>query len=224
MLKGLRWSETSSFLGQLRIQAHDFAALRGLTALLLLPVAPLRENTDEYALVQRLLARDEQALGLLEARYGSSLLAVIVRLVRDRELAEDLLQEGLLKMWTSIASYDAEKGRLFTWMVRVCCNQAIDAMRSPRHRFHQGNKPLEVAGAQQASAPVTFNPEHIGLYELTRRLKPRQLEVIDLLYFGGCTQVEAAKELNVPLATVKTRARAALVALALLARVSGVGG
>ena len=180
----------------------------------------LREDTDECALVQRLLARDEMAMGLLAARYSHSLLAVIMRLVRDRALAEDLLQEGLLKVWTSIAGYDADKGRLFTWMVRVCCNQAIDAMRSPRYRFHQGNKPLDGAGAQRTPAPMSFNPEHIGLRELTRRLKPRQQEVIDLLYFGGCTQVEAAEELAIPLATVKTRARAALVALAALA---GVG-
>ena len=143
-------------------------------------------------------------------------------MVRNRELAEDLLQEGLLKVWTSIASYDAEKGRLFTWMVRVCCNQAIEALRSPRHRFHKGNKSLEVAAAQQTPAPASFNPDHIGVRELTRRLKPRQLEVIDLLYFGGCTQVEAAQELNIPLATVKTRARAALVALARVARVGGM--
>lgn len=181
----------------------------------------LPDPTDEQALVQRLLARDEQALGLLAARYGSSLLSVIGRVVRNRELAEDLLQEGLLKVWTSIASYDAEKGRLFTWMVRVCCNQAIDALRSPRHRFHCQNKPLEGVAVGRVAAPASFNPEHIGLRELTQRLKPRQLEVIDLLYFGGCTQVEAAQELGIPLATVKTRARAALVALALLAGVSG---
>ena len=96
--------------------------------------------------------------------------------------------------------------------------QAIDALRSPRHRFHSANKSLEVGGAQQASAPVSFNPEHIGLRELVLRLKPRQREVIDLLYFGGCTQVEAAEQLGIPLATVKTRARAALLVLGQLAK------
>ena len=185
---------------------------------------PLPQPIDEQVLVQRLLARDEQALQLLEVRYGGSLLSVIGRVVGNREQAEDLLQEGLLKVWTSIASYDAGRGRLFTWMVRVCCNQAIDVLRSPRNRFQQSNRSLEGTEAQQTPAPASFNPEHIGLRELTQRLKPRQLEVIDLLYYGGCTQVEAAQELNIPLATVKTRARAALVALALLAGVSGASG
>jgi RNA polymerase sigma factor (sigma-70 family) len=183
----------------------------------ILPVVPLPQSTDEQLLVQRLLARDEQALRLLQARYAGSLLTVLTRLVHDRELAEDVLQEGLLKVWMSIASYDPARGRLFTWMVRLCCNHAIDALRSPRHRFNKGNQPLEVA--QQALAPASFNPEHIGLRELTLQLKPKQQQVIDLLYFGGCTQSEAAEQLGIPLATVKTRARAALVALAGLARV-----
>jgi len=174
--------------------------------------------TDEESLVLRLVARDEQALRVLHDRYSRNLLAVIMRLVHNEELAQDVLQEGLLKVWLSIDRYDATRGRLFTWMVRVCCNQAIDALRSPRHRFHKGNKSLEVGGAQQASAPVSFNPDHIGLRELTLLLKPRQREVIDLLYFGGCTQAEAAEQLGIPLATVKTRARAALQVLSQMAR------
>ena len=180
------------------------------------PALPLA--TDEEVLVQRLLARDEQALRLLHDRYARNLLTVIRRLVRDESLAQDVLQEGLLKVWLSISSYDASRGRLFTWMVRVCCNQAIDALRSPRYRFHTRNKSLEESGARQAPASVTFNPEHIGVRELTLQLKPRQREVIDLIYFSGCTQAETAVQLGIPLATVKTRARAALLVLAQLAR------
>jgi RNA polymerase sigma-70 factor (ECF subfamily) len=182
------------------------------------PTPTLPPATDEEALVQRLVARDEQALRVLHDQYARNLLNVIIRLVHNEELAQDILQEGLLKVWLSIDRYDPERGRLFTWMVRVCCNQAIDALRSPRHRFHSGTRSLEVGGAQRASAPESFNPEHIGLRELTLKLKPRQREVIDLLYFGGFTQAETAEKLGIPLATVKTRARAALVVLAQLAR------
>ncbi|GAC1379865.1 MAG: ECF RNA polymerase sigma factor SigK [Hymenobacter sp.] len=169
--------------------------------------------TDEEALVQRLLARDEKALQILHDRYARNLLAVVRRLVRDEALAQDVIQEGLLKVWLSIGRYDPARGRLFTWMVRVCCNQAVDALRSPHHRFHSGTKTLETGGARNVPAPASFNPEHIGLRELTLRLKPRQREIIDLLYFGGCTQSETAERLGIPVATVKTRARAALQAL-----------
>ena len=178
----------------------------------------LLSATEEAALVERLLARDEQALRLLHERYSRGLLAVIVRLVRNQELAHDVLQEGLLRVWFSIERYDPARGRLFTWMARVCCNRAIDALRSPRPRFPLEAQSLDVGGAQRAPAPSSFNPEHIGLRELTLKLKPRQREVIDLLYFGGCTQAEAAEQLGVPLATVKTRARTAIQVLAQLVR------
>jgi RNA polymerase sigma-70 factor (ECF subfamily) len=182
------------------------------------PTPAFPTAADEAVLVGRLLARDGQALRLLQERYARSLLVVLVRLVRNEALAQDLLQEGLLKIWLGIASYDETRGRLFTWMVRVCCNHAIDAMRGPRYQFHQRNKPLENSGAQRAQAAATFNPEHIGLRELTGGLKPKQREIIDLLYYGGCTQAEAAEELGIPVATVKTRVRAALAVLAALAR------
>ena len=180
------------------------------------PELPLA--TDEKVLVQRLLARDEQALRILHDQYAKNLLSVIMRLVRDEPLAQDILQEGMLKVWLSIASYDAGRGRLFTWMVRVCCNQAIDALRSPGHRFNKGNRSLENPAVRQCVAPSTFKPEHIGLRELTLQLKPKQRQIIDLLYFGGCTQAEAADELGIPVATVKTRARAALQVLTDLVR------
>ena len=172
----------------------------------------------EHELVQRLLARDERALGQLYEQYARNLFTVILRVVQDEAMAQDVLQEGLLKVWLSIGSYEATRGRLFTWMVRVCCNQAIDALRSPRHRFHRRNPSLETAGAHYSPAPTAFYPEHIGVRELIVQLKPRQREVMDLLYFGGCTQAETAERLAIPLATVKTRARAALAVLSRMAR------
>ncbi|UOR07776.1 sigma-70 family RNA polymerase sigma factor (plasmid) [Hymenobacter aerilatus] len=181
------------------------------------PVA-LLPAPAEHELVQRLLARDERALGQLYEQYARNLFTVILRVVQDEAMAQDVLQEGLLKVWLSIGSYEATRGRLFTWMVRVCCNQAIDALRSPRHRFHRRNPSLEAAGAHYSPAPTAFYPEHIGVRELIVQLKPRQREVMDLLYFGGCTQAETAEQLAIPLATVKTRARAALAVLSRMAR------
>ncbi|MFD1466604.1 RNA polymerase sigma factor [Hymenobacter caeli] len=184
----------------------------------LLPTLP--PAADESVLVAQLLARDERAFGLLYERYSVALLAVIRRITPDEAQAQDLLQEGLLKIWLGIGGYDAGRGRLFTWMARVCGNHALDAVRSAGHRFYRGTRSLEVPAAQHVRAPVAFRPEHIGLRELTQHLIPRQWAVIDLLYFGGCTQLEAAQELGIPVATVKTRARAALRTLALLARCS----
>lgn len=78
--------------------------------------------------------------------------------------------------------------------------------------------PLEESGAMRQAAFSGFQPEHIGLQEITNQLNPEQKQVIDLLYFGGFTQSEVAEELDLPLGTVKTRARAAIKVLAKLIR------
>jgi RNA polymerase sigma-70 factor (ECF subfamily) len=72
--------------------------------------------------------------------------------------------------------------------------------------------------AQRQAAPTAFRPEHIGLQEITQKLIPEQRQIIDLLYFEGFTQSEVAEELNIPLGTVKTRARTAIKVLSKLIR------
>ncbi|GAB2470792.1 putative RNA polymerase sigma E protein [Hymenobacter qilianensis] len=181
------------------------------------PASPLLV-LDEAQLVQRLLARDEHALCLLYRQYAPTLRHAIRRLVRDEELTQDILQEGLLRIWLHIGRYDPARGRLFTWMQRICCYHAIDVLRSATHHLHTRGQSLEADAARYLPAPTTFHPEHIGLRELTQRLSPPHRALIDLLYFEGYTHVEAAKELGLPLGTAKTRARAALLALSRLAR------
>ena len=151
--------------------------------------------------------------------YSSALYGIILRIVKAEDEAEDVLQEALVKIWHAIPSYDAGKGRLFTWVVNICRNLAIDKIRSRQHRVGSRTQGLDdTPSAQQLAAPDAFRPEHIGLQELTKTLVPEQKQIIDLLYFGGFTQSEAAEELNLPLGTVKTRARTALKILAKLIR------
>ncbi|MGY2134496.1 RNA polymerase sigma factor [Hymenobacter sp. HD11105] len=185
-----------------------------MPTLLPLPV-PL---TEEERLVQRLLARDERALGLLYRQYGPTLRHAIRRLVRQEELVQDILQEGLLRIWRHIGRYDPARGRLFTWMQRICCYHAIDVLRSARHHLHTRGQSLDTDAARYLPAPCTFQPEHIGVRDLTQRLAPAHRELIALLYFQGYTHVEAAEQLGLPLGTAKTRARAALQVLSKLAR------
>ncbi|TGE21678.1 sigma-70 family RNA polymerase sigma factor [Hymenobacter aquaticus] len=172
----------------------------------------------ENVLVQRLYARDESAMTMFYDNYGHILYNVILRIVRSESLAEDTLQESMVKIWSSFASYDANRGRLFTWALNICRNAAIDCIRT-RH-YHEGQKTqsLEKSTACYEMAASGFQPEHVGLRELVMRLKPNDRKIIDLLYFGGFTQAEVADELQVPLGTVKTRARAAMHALAKAAR------
>nr|WP_262908624.1 sigma-70 family RNA polymerase sigma factor [Hymenobacter translucens] len=151
-------------------------------------------------------------------KYSTALYGVILRIVKKEEIAEDVLQESLVKIWHSFASYDATKGRLFTWVLNISRNLAIDKIRSRQYRVSSHTQTLEDSSAMRQAASSSFRPEHIGLEEITRKLNPEQKQIIDLLYFGGFTQSEAAEELNLPLGTVKTRARTALKVLAKLIR------
>ena len=172
----------------------------------------------EEELVRRLYARDEAALTVFYDRYGEALYGVILRIVKAEEVAEDVLQECLVKIWNSFASYDPGRGRLYTWVLNISRNLAIDKIRSRQYRVSSRTQPLEDSAALRQAAVPTFRPEHIGLQEMTAKLNPEQKQIIDLLYFGGFTQSEVAEELNLPLGTVKTRARAAIKVLSKLIR------
>ncbi len=146
--------------------------------------------------------------------YSSSLYGVIVRIVIDTAIAEDVLQESFVKIWQSFSSYSAEKGRLFTWMVNIARNLSIDKIRSKDFKNHSKNQELEnnVTFIDEQRNTV-YKPELLGLKELVAKLKPEQKSILDLVYFKGFTHVEAADELGVPLGTIKTRLRMAIVQL-----------
>ena len=110
--------------------------------------------------------------------------------------------------------YDPAKGRLFTWKVNVARNMAIDKVRSKEFSQLKKNHSLsDSVSLVDFDKQATYNPETIGLKEMVHKLEPDYREIIDLLFFGGFTQNEAAEKLNIPLGTVKTRSRAAILKL-----------
>jgi RNA polymerase sigma factor (sigma-70 family) len=167
----------------------------------------------EAELVQRLAARDEQAMAVFYRQYHRALYAAILRLVRQPEVAQDVLQDCMIKIWAAFPSYDARKGRLFTWALRISSNLAIDALRQQRTRTAQVYA-LDQQDSATWVAPITFRPEHIGVREWLTQLPPRDHALLDLLYLQGYTQVEAADALHLPLGTVKSRVTRSLRQLA----------
>jgi len=165
-------------------------------------------------LIAALGKRDKIAAEALYDMYSASLFGVISRIVIDTDTAEDVLQDTFVKIWNSFASYSAEKGRLFTWMVNIARNLAIDKIRSKDFKNQNKNQELEnnVTFIDEKRNTV-YNPELLGIKDLVEKLKPEQKSILDLVYFKGYTHVEAADELGVPLGTIKTRLRMAIVQL-----------
>lgn len=166
----------------------------------------------EAELVMLLKQRKQSAFGYLYDHYSGALFSVILAIVRDRELASDVLQEAFVKIWRQIETYDDTKARLFTWMMNVARNASIDMVRSKSYQNSLQNQELSETVYESAeSSPV--NIDKIGLRKIVHLLKDEYKVLVELSYFEGYTQDEISKMLNIPLGTVKTRLRAALVQL-----------
>ncbi|HEU4718240.1 MAG TPA: sigma-70 family RNA polymerase sigma factor [Bacteroidia bacterium] len=167
----------------------------------------------ENELVAMLRSKNEQAIRVLYDHYSAALFGVVLRIVNDRETAEDLLQEVFVRIWNNAASYDVSRGRLYTWMLNIARNVSIDKLRSRDFRNHGQVRSLEDYVNTMENHQKEMNVDVIGLKKLVGKLKPEQQQLVDLLYFNGYTQTEAAEKLGIPLGTVKTRIKSALAAL-----------
>jgi RNA polymerase sigma factor (sigma-70 family) len=136
---------------------------------------------------------------------------VVLRIVKSENIAEEICQDCFLRYWNKISDYDTVKGKLFTWMINIARNMAIDKIRSKD--FKQGGKTGEIP--QHVSIPDNayedkHKPEYVGVREMLNVLSAEQKELLDLMYFRGYTQSEISEEFGIPLGTVKTRVRAAI--------------
>ena len=169
-----------------------------------------KSTYEEHELVASLRKKDEEAFSYLYEHYSGALYGVIKQIVGDVELSNDVLQETFLNIWRRIESYDETKGRLFTWILNIARNAAIDKTRSRGFQQTQRQIPLDGEVIQPSVRPEI---DDYGLKKLIFKLKDEQRLLIDLSYFQGYTHEQIATALHIPLGTVKTRIRSALTQL-----------
>jgi RNA polymerase sigma-70 factor (ECF subfamily) len=169
---------------------------------------------DDEELMQRLVYRDLWAFRTLYDRYGNLVYSAALRVVRDAQIAEDMVQEIFLRIWRKPESYVSQRGRFVTWLTSVTRNRAVDEVRSRGRRFrYETASPEEQE--REVPAPDTNDPALTAELADQRRLilaalaqiPAEQRQIIELAYFGGLTQQEIAERLSQPLGTVKTRIR-----------------
>jgi RNA polymerase sigma factor (sigma-70 family) len=173
---------------------------------------------SEAELVSLLQQQNEQAFGYLYDNYSGALFNIINQVVPDREIAADVLQEVFVNIWRKIESYDPGKGRLFTWMLNVARNAAIDKIRSKSYQDSLKNQSMPADVHAISSQTTRLTVDDYGLRQLVNKLKDEQKVLIELSYFQGYTHEEIARALSIPLGTVKTRIRSALLKLRTLIR------
>lgn len=154
------------------------------------------------------------AIEYLYDHYSGALYGVVLRVIKNEDIAQEVLQDAFFKIWEKIENYDPSKGRLFTWMLNVTRNLAIDKTRSKE--MGKGRKTDDIdllVNRIDNKEHSELHVEAIGLKEVLDRLPEDQKFVVEHLYLKGFTQSELAEEFNIPLGTVKTRTRLALIEL-----------
>lgn len=169
---------------------------------------------SEQELVSLLRNRDDKAFGYLYDHYSGALFSIILQILNDSELASDVLQDVFVNIWRKIESYDSTKGRLFTWMLNIARNASIDTIRSKNYQNDRKNQAMDYPGdGAQVTLITQVNVDNIGFRKLLNLLRDDQRSLIELAYFKGYTHEEIAEMENIPLGTVKTRIRSALIQL-----------
>ncbi len=170
---------------------------------------------DPVHLVECLLARQDDAFEYLYEKYSKALYGVVLRIIKDADDADDILQEIFINIAQKISLYDTKKGTLFTWIINISRNKAVDALRKKEKKYCLR---LEEQNIDHLNFKSTWNKnkvstDTIGLRELVVKLKPDQREMIELHYLDGFTQQEITDLKGIPLGTVKTKIRSGMIAL-----------
>lgn len=162
----------------------------------------------EKHIVELLQERNDKAISLLYEHYGDTLYGVAKKVVRDEELAQDVLQESFVKIWKKSDSYDASKAKLFTWLFRITRNTAIDKLRSVSTK---SDKEIQMDVSDVYNLGVeSIRPELIDVRENLDKIENKYQIVLEALFFHGMTQQEASDELDIPLGTIKSRLKIGL--------------
>ncbi|WP_442591193.1 RNA polymerase sigma factor [Pedobacter sp. AW31-3R] len=177
-------------------------------------VVSMHHHQSERELVQEIKAGNNACLYKLYKMYAPSLLGIILKVIKFDDIAEDVLQESFVKIWKSIHKYDPDKGKLFTWMAKVARNTAIDYVRGQACAKCLKTTEIEIATYHvEKHNPVFYNIDTIGLRELINVLPQAQKQIVDLVYFQGYTQLEVSDQLQMPLGSVKSKIRYAILML-----------
>jgi RNA polymerase sigma-70 factor (ECF subfamily) len=181
-------------------------------------------------------SRNRQLTGLLHAvaqgrqaafqeLYGlvsPQLFAILLRILKRRDLAEEALQDALLSVWRNAASYSADKGAPMTWLVSICRYRALDSLRRQRREvsldpmledMEDGKSELAGLVDESADGALISKAEERALDDCMGRLNDGQRSSLKLAYFDGCTHEEIAANLGSPIGTVKSWVRRGLESL-----------
>ncbi|SMO77461.1 sigma-70 family RNA polymerase sigma factor [Fodinibius sediminis] len=178
------------------------------------------DSDDEIELMKRIQAGHEDALEELYELYKRLLFGMILSIVKKKEVAEDVLQEVFITVWDKAGSFDKDRGNVYSWILTLARNKAIDRIRSKSYKS-QEKASVSIHDPFFTLEGDKFDPLETTIFsnraELVKRalqeIPEAQRRVIHIAYYRGLTQSEIANHLDIPLGTVKTRTRQGMIKL-----------
>ncbi len=240
-LEHMTWNANISNSGEHYDNKHhlrlDVETEGGMTLVGVVPEADHFGPMSDERLMRAIGQGESGALEVLYERYVAGCYGLALKIVRDPNLAEEIVQDVFLKLWTKPQSYVAERGKFSGWLLTLVHNRAIDKLRRAKAGTSRSVLPLELDNgtgmtlADSLPDPAPLPEEEAWREEkgtVVRRalslLPETQREAINLAYFGGLTQKEIAERLGEPLGTIKTRTRSGLLQLRRLLAPQGLTG
>ncbi|MEM1318976.1 MAG: sigma-70 family RNA polymerase sigma factor [Bacteroidota bacterium] len=173
----------------------------------------LNDNFLEKTITSLLAQKKEEGVKLAYHAYGSALYGIILKILNNKELASETLQDVFLKVWKNGHTYDPTKGRLFTWLANIARNTAIDRTRTARFKQDAKTETYDPLVFKNEALSEEMQIRDSGLAKVIEAMEDHHRLLIDLIYFQGYTQKEAAEATETPLGTIKSRIRAAIKVL-----------
>jgi RNA polymerase sigma-70 factor (ECF subfamily) len=175
--------------------------------------SPEEENRRDIALIARIVARDGTSVGELYDRHSRLLYGLLLKIIKDRSEAEELLQEVFVQVWTRADTYNVQLGTPIAWLVRIARNRAIDRLRANTVRTRTVEATPLPPPVETPEARAAMTEQQRAVARALEALPPDQRQLIEHAYFSGLTQSELAERFGLPLGTVKTRVRSGMMTL-----------
>ena len=187
------------------------------------------EAQDDLALIVAVSEGESRALEVLYDRYSAIVYRMALRIVKNQELAEDIVQEVFWRVWRRSSSFERERGRVAQWLFGIAHNLCIDELRRSRSRpvsvYEDVDHPLIQQLPDQridVAGTVWHGEQRRVLVGALEQLPAAQRQAIEMAYFGGMSHQEIATKLQRPLGTIKTRVRLGLYKLKTVLNAQGM--
>jgi len=175
------------------------------------------DELSDHELLELIKQENLDALNELYSRYGRGIYSVAYKITKDANEAEEVTQDTFIKLWTNSKSFDIDKApKVSSWLLKICQNAALDRVRKMKNKS-------KIVGESKLAflTDYTVNLENeIEIHMLKKQIKEalmklpqEQREIIELIYFEGLSQREIAEGMGIPLGTVKSRVKLAMVKL-----------